>query len=752
LLKGHGDGLSVAKSKTVTKVDVGDELEAQGEDETDGVNGMVRVQVKLLSGKDIGKIGWASIKGNQGTKFLQVDSPFNKCIAQAENSIKASEKAGNELLKTIRGKTSELPAAAAGPLKEARAELLKITQQLAGEVSKISAFKQKVSLARATFAKKEEAEKRAHLDRKDKLAVDEALADCRAKFQAMEEAMTKLKDAGAPMKALKDAELEAFATPMTVLQDSEGLMAAALACAKELRVVAKEQQGKVINQPRGPWAEAKKELMSFIAKADGAEKGAPLLVKGTRDLCTKLAKQRRVAVRDALRADAQARGVTPEAMFEELAKGNHRIAAEAFAAHLASLSGLEMKEQHASLVCEDIQQGGITRRIFVSLFQRYFKVMKEIAVTDTFELTNSKTLRKADANEVVQMLEGPKTDEKMGLLRIKGRLLKDGLEGWISVSGNKGTPFMSETEKPYYTCGKDIDLQTDFEVEEVSVVRQAKAGEIFELVEGPRKAEAKPALRGKFKALKDGAQGFLTLKDSTGEYAEVGNFQACIQIVAITDDLDPKKGKVIRKVAIGEVFEILEGPVDAGDTGLQRVRAKAMKDGKEGWITPKGNAGSIYTKEVQKYYKVTKAAPLDKAMTGTDQVRMLEEGEVVEMVVATKEAKSDVVQRVKVRALGDSTEGWFTLKADLAHRPCVPYFRCVKEVPLREAKDGTASEVRNAVKGEILELAAGPEEGPEGAVWAQLRAEKDGAIGWASIRQAKEVPGFQVLTTSADGR
>lgn len=31
----------------------------------------------------------------------------------------------------------------------------------------------------------------------------------------------------------QDAELEAFATPMTVLQDSEGLMAAALACAKE---------------------------------------------------------------------------------------------------------------------------------------------------------------------------------------------------------------------------------------------------------------------------------------------------------------------------------------------------------------------------------------------------------------------------------------------------------------------------------------------------------------------------------------
>lgn len=31
--------------------------------------------------------------------------------------------------------------------------------------------------------------------------------------------------------------------------------------------------------------------------------------------------------------------------------------------------------------------------------------------------------------------------------------------------------------------------------------------------------------------------------------------------------------------------------MDAGDTGLQRVRAKAMKDGKEGWITPKGRLG-----------------------------------------------------------------------------------------------------------------------------------------------------------------
>jgi len=68
----------------------------------------------------------------------------------------------------------------------------------------------------------------------------------------------------------------------------------------------------------------------------------------------------------------------------------------------------------------------------------------------------------------------------------------------------------------------------------------------------------------------------------------------CTTLVALTDAQDIKTGKAIRKLAVGETFTVLEGPVEIG--GLTRLRAKTSKDEKEGWITLKGNAGTVYAK------------------------------------------------------------------------------------------------------------------------------------------------------------
>merc|ERR1711924_293512 len=70
------------------------------------------------------------------------------------------------------------------------------------------------------------------------------------------------------------------------------------------------------------------------------------------------------------------------------------------------------------------------------------------------------------------------------------------------------------------------------------------------------------------------------------------------------------KSKMIRKLEVGEVLEILEGPVPEAETGLMKVRAKAVQDGNEGWVTSKGNKGSIFLEPVGTFFTCVKETNL----------------------------------------------------------------------------------------------------------------------------------------------
>ena len=48
--------------------------------------------------------------------------------------------------------------------------------------------------------------------------------------------------------------------------------------------------------------------------------------------------------------------------------------------------------------------------------------------------------------------------------------------------------------------------------------------------------------------------------------------------------------------AVDELFTITEGPTTEEGSSLERVKAKSAKDNLEGWITIKGNAGTVYAK------------------------------------------------------------------------------------------------------------------------------------------------------------
>merc|ERR1712000_479375 len=128
---------------------------------------------------------------------------------------------------------------------------------------------------------------------------------------------------------------------------------------------------------------------------------------------------------------------------------------------------------------------------------------------------------------------------------------------------------------------------------------------------------------------------------------------------------DIKDCKVLRKLDRGEVLSVLEGPIEDGNSGVQRIRVSATKDKAEGWVTVKGNAGSVYCEETGKSYNVTREVALQKSFPSESaEVRMLAAGEAIEFLEGPREEKSEPVMRVKGRAVSDGKIGWLSMKGD----------------------------------------------------------------------------------------
>merc|ERR1740121_3582052 len=376
-----------------------------------------------------------------------------------------------------------------------------------------------------------------------------------------------------------------------------------------------------------------------------------------------------------------------------------------------------------------------------------------IALTDAFDIGEAKTVRKLETQEVMELLEGPKSTEGDGggLRRVRGRSLKDGTEGWVTLKGNQGTPFLQEVEKPHYYCGAEMRLEKEFKSEggDGGFLRTLKVDEVLELLEGPQKETYEPALRVKGKASKDEALGWFTVRDKTGTvFAEAdGKYYTCVASVAMTDNQDIKDCKVLRKLQKDELFLVEEKPVVDESSGISRVQAKTLKDDLTGWVTLKGNAGTAYAEPSTKHYCVLRDVPLTKKFPGKDpgeEVRVLAKGEAMLALEGPKQETFAAETRIKVKAVNDNQVGWVTLKTEVL-KPWTPFYRCKVATPVHEtiSSGEGAAVVRQAVVNEVFELIDGPTtDGAE--LRMKIRAEKDGVVGWVTLKDGAGKRVFEV--------
>jgi len=733
------DVFKIADSKTTGKVETDEVCEALGPAKKDDSNGMTRLECQII-GTD--KRGWITMMGNQGTKYLEAISPFTTFTAQMDKTLEETLKGVNKVSSFLNSKAAELKGpGSTGPLAEARAELSKLRPKVASASTTVDGLKKKAVQAKKDFAKKELAEKNAHIEARERKEAQAITAPVAEKVEAMEAAAKQLEEVATPLTSLKGAEIEAFATPVSVLEDGEKLVTTISESVTEVKACVKEALGKLPKMPKGPMLEGKKDLIKMQSKADSTTRVCKSTIEAVRSAISTIVDAKTAKATAVLRTEVQTRGITLDALFSELAGGGERITEEAFCKRLEGLADLSITPEHAKLLCRNVEAGGVGRRKFLSFLQQYYVVIKGIAVTNEFDIGKAKTIRKAEIDEVIEVLEGPQVDEKLGLTRIRGKSLQDAIEGWISVKGNQGTAFLQEVEKPYYSCAEEVAMDSDFKGEGQAPIRTLKVDEVIELIEGPRKETFPPALRIRVKAVSDGATGWLTAKDQKGvQFAEQDvKYYSCTTSVAMTDDLDIKNCKVIRKLTVGELFTVEEGPNEDKEAGISRVKGKALNDDKEGWITIKGNAGTVYAEASSKHYTMLAEAPLQKkfASEGAEEIRKLAKGEALQVVEGPKEESFPPAVRVKGKALSDGVVGWITLKGSENVKPWQPFYKCLKALPLHDARNAEGAKVlRELAAEEVLELMEGPvEEGKE--LRMKGRAEKDGLVGWATIKDSE---------------
>eukprot|EP00932_Pfiesteria_piscicida_P016955 SRR837773.386.p1 GENE.SRR837773.386~~SRR837773.386.p1 ORF type:complete len:679 (+),score=265.83 SRR837773.386:608-2644(+) len=196
------------------------------------------------------------------------------------------------------------------------------------------------------------------------------------------------------------------------------------------------------------------------------------------------------------------------------------------------------------------------------------------------------------------------------------------------------------------------------------------------------KKEAKKEEDGEVKdELEDGAEVELTAAPSEeelsrlckhmgeGDAIEKEDFCSAVRLYlrvvkesVLTDELSTSDSKVLRKLEVGEIIEVLAGPVSE-ESGVERVRCKAMKDGQLGFTTWRSNTATAFLEERGKVWKVV----AETLMTGafelddvSDSSRKLKVGELLEVRVWPSKEESSGMTRMKCRSKADGKVGFVT--------------------------------------------------------------------------------------------
>jgi hypothetical protein len=508
---------------------------------------------------------------------------------------------------------------------------------------------------------------KAYIVTKNKKEAEAINAVAAPKVEEVKAAAAAVEAAGKPLTELDAEGLKSFATPNAILEAVEKQNDALKEKVVEVRKIVSEQIQEVgkIKPPNGASAEAGKQLQQMKQQLDAAERQSRQVLQAVKEKCSSIVKTLMASSATAMRKEAAKGGA--DKLFEKLSKKADKIAEDVFCKKLCSLEGLTINADVAKLICHRVEKDGVSKGNFLNYIQLYYEVVRDIAFTTECDAGTSKAIRKAAQGEMVVVVEGPIFDEKVSVDRVKCRSLKDGTEGWMTVKGNGGTEFLQRKPKPFFETTKETPLQKDSKVDS-AVVRTLKEHEILEQVGLPRDEIADPISRTRVRATKDNAVGWVTLKNRDGQMLATLTDTLILKAgVGMTDGQDIKTSNVVRKLAEGEKFNTCGNEIEDKENGVFRVEGVAVKDDKKGWITTRGNRGSVFAVSQgnsSKKYSATHEIDLQHEFRSNSGLkRKLAVGETFTVCEGPREEKALPVKRIEVRALAGGETGWITSNA-----------------------------------------------------------------------------------------
>jgi len=439
------DKAVVEGSETVCKVEVNTEVLLSGAQKEDA--GVVRSECKVGD-----QVGWISVRPNAaGPPFLKraAGSPFFAFCSVAEKAVQAASLPVSAALTSLNGKLKQGGPATEGPLKDARDEMTKLRDDISKAQKTVDELRKSFGVAKAKYIAQERTEANAHVEARNLKVAGEFLDEPNKQAAALEAEVALIEAAGAAIVSLTGEELEAFATPASVVAKVEKHYAATTEKATAAREAIKEQTKAVaaVAPQNGGTALAKTKLQELGRKVEDLAKKAPRLSGQVRSKVQAIVAPKMQTTADAIRKYAASKKMSGEELFDTL-KTDDKMPEAAFVKLLSQLEE-PLSAEVAKLVSQKVEKESISKDNFMKFVVLYFKVVRGIAFTDGMDISSCKTLRKCEENEVLEVLEGPVEDEKNGMTRVRAKACSEPhTVGWVTVAGSKGTAFLQKALKP----------------------------------------------------------------------------------------------------------------------------------------------------------------------------------------------------------------------------------------------------------------------------------------------------------------
>jgi hypothetical protein len=739
------DAMVIKTGKTVRKLQANEIVEALGEPAKEETTGMSRVKARAL--KD-GTVGYVTVSGNQGTVYLAPHSTMSCMRMQIDGKLKEMQDELNKITSYLDTKLQGMKdVRKTGPLSDAKNAIMDARPRVQKVDGALKRLHKDVQDAEKNQDQAMEVAKKKQKEVADRRAVTTMMDQINEKANELQLDVERVVPAAEDI--VKSASAAA-GNPLQVIDNASSDLTATLEAIEKVQEKVKANIER-IRQLKGPdTLAARSSLMKLRVKFGSFDAKCKKQVAALQAARRQVTATAHVDVMAVLTDHVQKKSIASDSLLQELGKGTDGpdVPLEAMRKYIEKIPGSKLKALQLDLALERYS-GGITKLMLLDMVQEYQKCVKEIAITSACEVKLSKTVRKLELGEIIQVLESSKAESSAGgLHRVRGRALSDLAEGWISVKGNQGTYFLSKVPKPYYYAEAEVSLQSEFPSGS-SEVSRVLPGEVLEALEGPRKEPKLEVFRIRCKA-KDGTSGWLTQRIGSNEpMVEAIKAFVCKASTALTETFDVGEGKAIRKVEVGEEMELLEEAKEDPARKLMRMKGRCKSDGKEGWMTMTGTQGTDFLVEEPSKFSICKVAlPMELRMApGSKVVRELEQGEQVEVIEGPKTQSKEGATRVRGRNLSSGVEGWFDM--DAKWQQWQPLYRCVVSTSLSDQLDPSSAQVlRDLVPGETLEALETPALNPHsGSLAVRLRAESDGATGFATIREEDTLylePGMRV--------